>query len=157
MDVLNDGIEFAMLMYSQNIAIVESNQSMSYYEMNRFIEQITHKIELFSNGKIQGKIVGIYMTSSTTAVIAQLAIIRCGGICMPLDRQTPLSYYSLEKYEDIACLLTDTLEVENNFCFPVINLIECLGMLQSETISTYKACRYSSTYSHCIMTSGTRL
>ncbi len=156
MDAINTGIECAVLKYPQNIAIVESGQSISYFEMNSLIEHTIHTIDLFRYGQIQDKIVGIYMDSSINAVIAQLAVIRCGGICMPLDRQTPIAYYLLEKYEGIVCLLTDIMDVGDKFCFPTINIIEYRGKLQSEFImSPDKGCNYLSKYSHCIMTSGT--
>lgn len=80
--------------YPQQVAMVFNNNSATYDEINKSANQLAHY--LIENGVLLGDIVGIYFHSSIDAIVAIIAILKCGGTYLPLDPTYPMeriSYY----------------------------------------------------------------
>jgi hypothetical protein len=60
------------------------------------------------------------MSSSFESLIAQFAILLNGGICVPLDKKTPLAHYGLNKLENIAFMIADDYIFQKQLNFLII-------------------------------------
>jgi len=142
--------------YPVNTAIISSKLTLSYTEMNNYIGLYVEKINEICHNQIRNNYVLIYISSPLEAIIAQIAIIISGGICIPLDRETPLAYYSLEHIKDIACIITDDYEFLEQVDFPVLRIIEIeKSILTQKNMNVNCAVNSLSENVYCIMTSGT--
>ncbi|MEM6403705.1 MAG: AMP-binding protein [Cyanobacteria bacterium P01_D01_bin.116] len=70
-----------------NIALVYHNQEFTYDELNIKVNQLAH--HLHSLGVKPETAVGIYLQRSPEAIISILAILKSGGIYVPLDPAYP--------------------------------------------------------------------
>lgn len=141
--------------YPSNIAIESSQITLSYSEMSNYVNAYISKINSKCHGSIENKYVLIYIHSPMEAIIAQIAILLSGGICVPFDRQTPLAYYSIDRITDIACMITDDYEFQQQINFPVLRITEIEDRVSLEnTGSAINISKTSSENAYCIMTSG---
>jgi len=69
------------------IAVAASQQELSYSELNRRANQIAHQVR--RHGVSTEVPVGIYVTRSLSLPIAILAVLKAGGVCVPLDTAYP--------------------------------------------------------------------
>lgn len=155
MNDINNRINQTIKNYPSKIVLMGQGLSLTYVKMNEYIEKIMQEIRTFCPERIQGKLIYIYMHSSFEAIITQFAVIRSGAICVPLDRQTPLEYYTLDNIENVACMITDDFLSEKQMRFPILQ-IKSLSKMNFEKTTSSDGCSITTPqYSHCIMTSGT--
>jgi len=69
------------------IAVVFEGQEMTYAELNRRANQLARRLQ--SAGVGSGMPVGICLDRSPEMIIAMLAILKAGGVYVPLDRTYP--------------------------------------------------------------------
>src|SRR5665647_3680855 len=74
-------------LYPDKDAIIFENQKLSYSEMNLRVNQLVKY--LLDNGVCAGHLVGIYMDRSINMILSILAVIKLGGIYIPLDSLFP--------------------------------------------------------------------
>jgi acyl-coenzyme A synthetase/AMP-(fatty) acid ligase/acyl carrier protein len=157
MDSINNRINQSIVNFPAKVALMGQGSSLTYLEMDEYIEEIMQKIRVVCSEQLYGKLIYVYMHSSFEAIISQFAVIRSGAICVPLDRQTPLEYYALENTENVVCMITDGFLPEKQMRIPILQ-IESLPNMAFEN-TTHSVDGYPdpniSQYSHCILTSGT--
>lgn len=141
--------------YPSKVAIETPEKTLTYSELNNYIAAYTKKINEICKDAIINKYVLIYVSSPLEEIMIQLAVLMNGGICVPLDRQTPLNYYSLEHIENIACIITDDYELEKQCRYPVLHPIkEENTSLFVDPQGVHTLSNISSENAYCIMTSG---
>jgi amino acid adenylation domain-containing protein len=69
------------------VALAANQQELSYSELNRRANQIAHQLR--RHGVSKEVPVGIYITRSLSLPIAILAVLKAGGVCVPLDTAYP--------------------------------------------------------------------
>jgi natural product biosynthesis luciferase-like monooxygenase protein len=69
------------------IAVVTDNDQLTYWELNRRANQLAYHLRRLGIGP--EAIVGTCIELSIETVIARLAIFKAGGVCVPLDPQSP--------------------------------------------------------------------
>jgi len=80
------------------LAVTAGEQELSYAELNRRANRIAHQLR--QNGVSTEVPVGIYVTRSLSLPISILAVLKAGGVCVPLDPTYPS--------ERLAFMLDDT-------------------------------------------------
>ena len=88
-------------------AVVYNEQSISYRELDEITSKLAHVLR--ENGVERGDRVGIYINKSIPAVVSTQAILKAGGVYVPLDPNAPpkrLAY--IVQNCGIKCLLTST-------------------------------------------------
>ena len=70
-------------------AVIYNDYSLNYQELNSRSNQIAHL--LTTNGIDKGDRVGIYLERDITLAVALLAVLKSGGVYIPLDVQNPLA------------------------------------------------------------------
>lgn len=156
MNEISNRIYQSVINYPTKIAMISPNIILTYSEMNGYINLYMREIKRTCIRNIKEQCILIYMESPLEAIIAQLAILRSGAICIPLDRQTPLDYYKLSNIPNIACIITDDYELHEQKNYPILHIYP----ITKENPVTLDAIPYSepvspTKYTHCIMTSGT--
>lgn len=73
--------------FSNNIAITNNADSLTYAELGQRVESLAHHIYDACNGEITR--IGVCVEKSIELIIAMLAIFRVGGVYVPLDPQYP--------------------------------------------------------------------
>ena len=68
-------------------AVAAGQQELSYAELNRRANQIAHQLRRY--GVTTEVPVGIYVTRSLSLPISILAVLKAGGVCLPLDTTYP--------------------------------------------------------------------
>lgn len=156
MDMINNRICQSIENHLSKIALINQSMSITYSEMNGYIKQYMFDIMEKCSWKMEGRFILIYLRSPLEAIIAQLAVLQCGAICVPLDRKTSLGYYSFEGFEDIACMITDDFESNEIINFPTLHISSLLDVNPiNEAIQIDKFSGFEAQHTHCIMTSGT--
>ncbi|KEO82579.1 non-ribosomal peptide synthetase [Tumebacillus flagellatus] len=72
---------------AERVAVVFSGRELTYRELEARSNQLAH--ELQARGIGRGVMTGLFAERSLEMVIGMLAILKAGGICVPLDVQTP--------------------------------------------------------------------
>lgn len=73
--------------YPHNTAISEPNRNISFEQLNQCANQAA--LQIAGHGIKNGDIVGLLIEASIDYVIAMLAVLKAGGIFMPMDPDTP--------------------------------------------------------------------
>ncbi|MGZ4955727.1 MAG: amino acid adenylation domain-containing protein, partial [Methylobacter sp.] len=73
--------------FPQNTAISEPNRNISFEQLNQCVNQAALQIAVHDIKS--GDVVGLLIGASIDYVIAMLAVLKVGGIFMPLDPETP--------------------------------------------------------------------
>ena len=102
-----------------NIALVEENECLTYRELSRQSNRLARF--LLEQGCKQEAVVGILADHSTAAIVSMLAILKAGGVYLPLDPDTP--------YERLRFMLTDS---GSGFLISQKKYIKTLNKLQWE-------------------------
>lgn len=123
--------------------------------MDKYIEQFVYEIGEICDGQTEGRYIYLYIRSALEAVIAQLAVLRVGAICILLDRQVPLEYYLSRNIENIACMVTDNYESPIPTEFPIIHIRAIKDINHTQLITKGSTLKLTSQHAYCIMTSGT--
>ncbi|WP_018410110.1 non-ribosomal peptide synthetase [Methyloversatilis thermotolerans] len=71
----------------QAIALVEGGRRIDYATLDRLSLGLAHRLQVSGVGR--GDAVGVYSGRSIDAIVAMLAIVRCGACFVPLDLQAP--------------------------------------------------------------------
>ena len=74
---------------SDRVAVVYEDRQITYGELNRRSNQLAHY--LVARGVSKGKLVGVLLNRDLELVITILAILKIGGVYMPLDMGYPES------------------------------------------------------------------
>jgi len=137
------------------IALTHGTESFTYQELLIVIRNLSSYITKHAGVAIKDKYIPIYISSPVQAIITQLAILHGGGICVPLDSDTPLSYYPLNKLNNIACILTDKEELLHEAPYPVIQVPKTIDNNLTFAPESLLDTHHFAEHTHCIMTSGT--
>ena len=79
--------------HSNEIAISFENETLTYNELNKKVNQLAHFLKL--NYQIKnGDIVGLFIDKSLEMIIGMLAILKSGACFLPLDFELPLERLS---------------------------------------------------------------
>jgi len=110
--------------YPNHIALIFLNSSMTYAELNVKTNQLARHLQKI--GVKKGDFVGISLDRSSNLIIGILAILKVGGVYVPIDHSYPLErkHFMIEDAK-IALLLTQTSFAAQ---FPDLELI-CLDEL----------------------------
>lgn len=73
--------------FPQNTAITEPNRTISYEQLNREVNQVA--LGLVELGIKNGDVVGLLIGAGIDYVAAMLAVMKVGGVFMPLEPETP--------------------------------------------------------------------
>ena len=73
--------------FPHKTAITEPNRSISFEQLNQYANQAASQI--IQHGVKNGDVVGLLIEASIDYVIAMLAVLKAGGIFMPIDPETP--------------------------------------------------------------------
>lgn len=79
-------------------AVVAGTEEVSYAELDRRANQLAHQLREY--GVSSAVPVGIYVTRSLNLAVSILAVLKAGGVCVPLDTSYPA--------ERLAFMLEDT-------------------------------------------------
>ena len=71
--------------HPETLAIVSVRERLTYRELNQKANQLAHYLQ--SLGLKSGAYVGVYLPRSSEAIISFLAILKLGGVCVPLASQ----------------------------------------------------------------------
>ncbi|MCL2424704.1 MAG: AMP-binding protein [Oscillospiraceae bacterium] len=152
---LNERIWLSLKNNPSQIAIVYNGEDLTYSHLVVWIMQFLQNINVSNKSEDLYRYIFIYVSSPLEGLIAHLAALLYGAICVPLNKNTPIAYYVLNRIDDTACIITDDIEVEHLIDIPVIFVPK-----DSEYLRTSKTelCDYvlerCNDHSHCIMTSG---
>jgi amino acid adenylation domain-containing protein len=143
--------------YPGRTAIIYGTSVITYSALDCLVEKtVSNLLDKIPQEQIEGHYICIYTNSDLDAVVAQLAVLRMGAICVPLDRRVPFKYYFPLDIKPIACLITDSsYELGTELNFPIVSLDFTMHPGQLSEMSTAKTERPISQHTHCIMTSGT--
>jgi len=143
--------QYSLGNFSANTAIVSELVTLTYSDLSHQITRYSCGINNACGGSVVGRYVLIYLHSPVEAIVAQIAAVLSGAVCLPLERQTPLEYYALDRLDGIACMVTDDYvhhPSSGTIDFPIVYARE----VEADDIQM----QYQShEYTHCIMTSGT--
>ena len=101
------------------IAVVFQEQQLTYQELNESANQLAHYLQKI--GVSSQSLVGMCLERSVNMVIAVLAVLKVGGVCVPLDPTYP--------QERLSYILQDT-QIKT-----LLTQKDCQLLLNSETIS----------------------
>ncbi len=73
--------------HGTSVAVAEGNQQLTYAQLDGYANQLAHA--LLRGGLQTGDRVGVYMTACTPYIVAITAIMKAGGIFLPLDAAYP--------------------------------------------------------------------
>lgn len=94
------------------IAVVFENQQLTYRQLNQYANQIAHYLQKL--GVSADKLVGLYLEPSLTRIIGLLAILKAGGVYVPLDPTNPQERLKfIIEDSQISILLTQASLAEN--------------------------------------------
>lgn len=114
------------------IALVYYQETLTYHALNVLSNQLAHY--LLKQGVVCNEPVAIYLERSCAMVIAILAILKAGGVCVPLDQTYP-SERLVFMLEDSGAqivltqhLLAEKLSFTNQTIFKIDELDEALSL-----------------------------
>lgn len=141
--------------YKSKIAIECNEDMLTYSCLASRVVKYTQLLQKFENSIKANPYILVYISSHLEDLIAHLAILQCGAVYIPLNRQTPIAYYSLKRMENIACMITDDFQIKESPDFPIIYTKKAEdSSCTSELNSRNGKLQYHNKHSHCIMTSG---
>ena len=69
------------------VAVVSDNKELTYWELNQWANELTRRLE--EHGVRSGELVGLCIDRSAELVVALIAILKVGGVYVPLDPAYP--------------------------------------------------------------------
>lgn len=110
------------------IAAVFEETSLTYHQLNSQANQLAHYLQTL--GVTTGTPIGIYLDRSPAQVVACLAVLKAGGVCLPLTPAHPQAYLnSIVQASQASILLFQQPGIEN---IPSVQTIS-LEAIQEET------------------------
>ncbi|SDX33133.1 amino acid adenylation domain-containing protein [Marininema mesophilum] len=73
--------------FSENIAVIDHNGSLTYEALNKKANQLAHYLQ--KNGVRKGSRVAVCLERSSELIITLLAVVKVGGVYVPLDATYP--------------------------------------------------------------------
>jgi len=120
--------------YPDKPAVVFGNETTTYQELDDITTKLA--LSLIDAGIKRRDRVGIYLNKSISSVIAINAVLKAGGIYVPLDPNAPLSrlgYIILNS--EIRCVLTSAKKVPNIAkMFPENNPLETIVLMDNSPV-----------------------
>lgn len=106
----------------QHIALVFENKSLTYEDLNNLSNQLAHHLHTKSV-QIED-IIPIYLERSIDMVISMLAIMKAGGICVPMDPNIPIerNHYILNDTKPRLIITQQSVYNNNQDLFKNTNL-----------------------------------
>lgn len=87
MDTVIDEFENRVLKSPQNIAVVEKDRRITYEELNKMINRLSHRLIELEIGKED--IVAVILDNSIEYIVSILAIMKAGGAALLIDPKNP--------------------------------------------------------------------
>ena len=141
--------------YSSNNVICTSKKEISYSELYQYVCSFAISVKNRCENNTNGQYFALYIHSPEKEIIAQLAILLLGGVCVPLDKSVPLNYYDLKRFSEIEYIITDDDEINHLCNLMVINMNKVeIDLVQSNDLH-FKMSAIADKVVYCIMTSGT--
>jgi amino acid adenylation domain-containing protein/non-ribosomal peptide synthase protein (TIGR01720 family) len=119
----------------QNIAIVSETEEISFEKLNRFANQLADF--LIENGITLEKCVGICLARRWQMIGAMLAVLKSGGVYIPLNPETP--FERLKFMVDDASISAVITEKEFIELLPIKNLTTFVVDLDQEKLASKKS------------------
>ncbi|XWV24727.1 NcpA [Tupanvirus deep ocean] len=145
--------------YPNNVALVYDNQKITYYEVNKRVNQLSNyiKLKFETLTTINSKPIAFYLDRGHNMLITMLAIIKSGNYYIPLDKKYPKERIKFI-LEDISpeLIITDSQNLINDKKIGILNLNEEkheIDKMSSENIKTIPD--NSENLAYVIYTSGT--
>ncbi|MEP0264571.1 amino acid adenylation domain-containing protein [Dokdonia sp.] len=178
---LNNLFEKRAVLCPDAVAIITSEQEIGYRELDQITNQVSHALLEVQLPK--GELVGILMNRSIDMVIAVMAVLKAGGVYVPLDPNHPdkriakmcrslkLQYFITEtnKFKQIETLVDLECDIKNILCLgeqmkedntvPILEKKWGIKILQNEYINQLPTTNAnvsasSEDYAYIIHTSG---
>ena len=89
----------------QKVAYSDSKTSITYHDLRNTVEALS--INLRERGLLEGETVAVWLPNSVSWVISCLAIIRAGGVCVPISYESTSSEVAY-RLNDAACKMVFT-------------------------------------------------
>ena len=110
------------IQYPENIALINRDKAFTYRQVDEKSDALAQK--LIHLGVTKGDVVGAYLDRTEYVIFSQLAVLKAGGVFLPIDHRYPKDRidFMLEDC-DVKILLTDR-EQENKWnvkCFNVVS------------------------------------
>ena len=110
------------IQYPENIALINRGKAFTYRQVDEKSDALAQK--LIHLGVTKGDVVGAYLDRTEYVIFSQLAVLKAGGVFLPIDHRYPKDRidFMLEDC-DVKILLTDR-EQENKWnvkCFNVVS------------------------------------
>jgi amino acid adenylation domain-containing protein len=128
--VIHSVFEESVKKYSLNTAIVSENRSITYDDLNKYSNRLSHLLQMIGCGA--GTIVNVIIPSSIQLVASLLGVLKKGGIYLPVD----LSFSEKRLKQVFSETCDGILIVTEENKAAVINLSETLGFKISHLIVT---------------------
>jgi len=136
-------------------AVMAGQQLLSYRQLNNCANQLTAYLK--HRGVKDGDCIGLYIGRSTDMVVALLAILKSGGVYVPLDIQNPPERIKGMVESVSLSLILSTEAYRENLCgcpAEVIFLDACASEIGKESTQNPDAMVQQNQSSHIIFTSG---
>ena len=106
--------------YPERLALVAGKVHLTYSELNKKSDALAKK--LIKLGILKGNVIGAYLDRTAYTVISQLAVLKAGGVFLPIDHRYPKDRidYMLNDC-DVKLVLTDK-ELSNEWNVNYFNL-----------------------------------
>ncbi|WP_438388900.1 amino acid adenylation domain-containing protein [Actinopolyspora saharensis] len=72
----------------EKTAVVCGGTSLTYTELNARANRVAHRLRM--SGVVPGRVVGVFAERSTASVVALLAVLKAGGMYLPIDPAQPV-------------------------------------------------------------------
>lgn len=79
--------EQQVLLFSEQIALTDGKQQLSYQELNQRANQLARYLQ--QQGVTRGSFVGIFITRTVDMIVAMLGILKAGGAYVPIAANSP--------------------------------------------------------------------
>lgn len=155
---ISELLDQSFVKYSMNDAICYAGTTVTYKQLKRYVQNVLFELNEIDAHQ-ERKLYLIYTDSPIVHIISQLAVLKKGGVCVPLDQNAPLEYYHLHRFDNIACIITDKVQLKEEINWPIIflseeKLYECCDDYNYE-FNTNSLDIDEDLSLYCIMTSGT--
>ncbi|MCX8131600.1 MAG: non-ribosomal peptide synthetase [Clostridia bacterium] len=141
-----------VLVCKDKIAIQNGNKTMSYNELQDSVSHIS--VKLIEKGICKQDIVAIYMKNSIETVVAMLAVLNIGAVCLPIDIRSPeMRVMQIITHSNAKSLLYSEIPVKSLPADQQI-FITLENTFTHETLSQHNCTIYGHDPAFCIYTSG---
>lgn len=144
--------------YKNNIAVVDNEISLSYFELNQMSNKIANYIENFLNGHTgQESIIAVSMGKTYLYVATILGVLKCGCAFLPIDLEVPYARkeFILED-SNVSLVLTDNDEIHiHNKNVTYLNMVNSYTEWEKQDAEYDNKRNNENSLAYVIYTSGT--